>query len=99
MKTVGRVGLGLLILAAASWGGWNFWANTRKWCPARVPVSLEKGSQTRTNEFRINVAGSYEIGVEVDRNSTTDLSALTCALGTGPSWPDKACSTPPVLRM
>jgi hypothetical protein len=99
MKITRRIGLGLLIIAATLFGSWTLWANTRKWCPANVLLSLAKGSHTQTNEFQINVAGRYEIAVEVDRDNSSDLNALTCALGTGATWPERTCSSPSVLGM
>jgi hypothetical protein len=98
MKMTGRIGLGLVIIAAASWSGWTLWASTRRWCPANIPVSLTKGSHTQ-NDFVVNVTGPYEIAVEADRNSSIPFNALTCALGTGAVWPEKECSIPSVLRV
>jgi hypothetical protein len=99
MRMIGRIGLGLIITAAACWGGWTLWANTRKWCPAAVPVSLAKGSHTQTSEFQINVTGAYEITVEAETNNPTDVNSLACALGNGATWPEKTCSSPSVLKM
>lgn len=64
MKMIGRIGLGLIVLAAASWSGWKLWSSTRRWVPATAPVSLTKGAHTDTGEFEINISGPYEIVIE-----------------------------------
>ena len=91
MRTIGRVGLGLIIVAAASWSGWKLWSNTRKWVPANVPISLAKGSRTETGEFAVNLSGPYEIAIEAEREPGVPLNELACSIGAGPVWPEKTC--------
>lgn len=99
MRMAGRIGIGLIILAAVSWSGWTLWSSTRKWCPASVEMSLTKGSVTQTGEFQLNVTGPYEIAIEADRNKGIAFNTLTCSLGIGPIWPEKICSTPSILKL
>src|SRR5260370_31739643 len=93
-----RIGLGLLAIAVLSWSGWRLWAHTRTWCPGDVPLSLSQGSLTKTSEFRVNLAGPYNIDVEATGKSQIPLSELVCSLGLEPLWPEKTCSTKSVLR-
>jgi hypothetical protein len=60
---------------------------------------LAKGSQTQTNEFKLNISGPYEIEVEADRNRNIPFNVLTCSLGAGPMWPQETCSSPSILKM
>lgn len=98
MRIIGRVGLGLIIVAAAAWSGWKLWSNSRIWVPANVPISLAMGSRTETGEFTINVSGSYEIAIEVERRPGTSLNELACSIGVGPAWPERTCPAPSSLR-
>jgi len=60
---------------------------------------LNKGSQSTTGEFKVNVSGPYEIEVEANANSDSSLNLLSCALGAGPVWPAKTCAGPSVLKL
>lgn len=99
MRMMGRIGLGLMIFAVASWGGWTLWSVTRKWCPVNTPLSLVKGDRTETNEFETNVSAPYEIIVEANTTREVGLNALACSLGIGAVWPDRLCQVPPRLKL
>lgn len=96
---MGRIGVGLVIVAAASWTVWKFWSGTRKWVPIMVPVSLAKGARTETGDFEVNVSGPYEIAVEANRVPVASLNDLSCTLGLGAVWPEKNCPRPALLNV
>jgi biopolymer transport protein ExbD len=57
-----RIGVGLILLGFAWFGGWSWWAATRIWTPLDIPVSLSKG-HIRSPEFKINLESSYYVEI------------------------------------
>jgi hypothetical protein len=58
------VGAGLLVTGLVWYAGWSLWFSTRLWTPVDVPISLARG-HFRTQEFQINVTGSYLFYIDV----------------------------------
>jgi hypothetical protein len=98
MQIFRKIGLGLLAVTLLGWSGWTLWARTRTWCPVDVPLSLFQGGVTTTSDFTVNLTGPYDIEVEATGNGNVPLKEVTCSLGIGPLWPEKACSTKSVVR-
>lgn len=65
LPVTARVGLALIAIAIAGFGGWNWWMATRTWVPLDLPISLSRG-HIRTPEFKINVESTYYIHVPVE---------------------------------
>src|SRR5260370_892530 len=78
MRIVQRLGSLCVALAVTTCGGWTLWVNSRIWCPIRVPLSLAENSSTTTRDFKVNVSGHYDIGVEATASNTIPLKELTC---------------------
>ena len=72
------VGIGLILLGAAIFGGWRWWMATRTWVPLEMPISLAKG-HIRSREFRTNFDGSFWIWIEVE--TAVDNYGVSCLLG------------------
>ena len=60
-----RIGVALIIIAAAIYGGWEWWMATRTWVPLDMPVSLASG-HVRSPEFKINLDAGFWMFVEVE---------------------------------
>lgn len=58
-----RIGLALILIGIAWFGGWYWWDATRIWVPLDVPVSLSRG-HIRAPEFKINVESKYAIEIQ-----------------------------------
>jgi biopolymer transport protein ExbD len=73
-----RVGLALILIAAAIYGGWEWWMATRTWVPLYMPVSLAQG-HIRSPEFKINLDAGFWIFVEVE--TKVDDEGVSCLTG------------------
>ncbi len=82
-----------LAVAAATFGGWLLWLETRINRPVYVPVSLT-AHHVHIPEFRINLSGLYEISIEAKKR--IPFETLNCLLGM--SMPSEKCDMPPVVR-
>jgi hypothetical protein len=72
------IGIGLILIGAAIFGGWRWWIATRTWVPLEMPISLAKG-HIRSPEFKINVKSSFWIWVAV--KTQVDDAAVSCWIG------------------
>jgi biopolymer transport protein ExbD len=59
------VGLGLIVIAIASYQGYKRWLETRTFHPLTMPVSLAPG-HIKTGNFHINLPGDYWVGFDHD---------------------------------
>jgi biopolymer transport protein ExbD len=66
-----RIGLGLILVPLAWFGGRVWWAETRAWVPLSMPIPLGRG-HVRTTPFRIDAASTYEIEIIVGRKGGDD---------------------------
>jgi hypothetical protein len=73
-----RVGVALILISAAIYGGWEWWMATRTWIPLDMPVSLAKG-HVRFPEFTINLDAGFWIFVEVE--TKVDNEGVSCLTG------------------
>jgi biopolymer transport protein ExbD len=73
-----RIGIALILIAAAIYGGWEWWMATRTWVPLDMPVSLAQG-HIRSPEFKINLDAGFEIFVEVE--TKVDDEGVSCLTG------------------
>jgi biopolymer transport protein ExbD len=73
-----RIGIALILIAAAIYGGWEWWMATRTWVPLDMPVSLAQG-HIRSPEFKINLYASFWIFVEVE--TKVDGEGVSCLTG------------------
>ena len=73
-----RIGMALLLIAAAIYGGWEWWMATRTWVPLDIPVSLARG-HIRSPEFKINLDAGFWIFVEVE--TKVDDEGVSCLTG------------------
>jgi hypothetical protein len=73
-----RIGLALILIGGAWFGGWACWVSTRIRVPLYVPISLSQG-HIRTPEFTINLKSTYLIEVVVERESDSD--GVACLIG------------------
>lgn len=73
-----RVGLALVLIGPVWFGIWACWGATRAWQPLEVPISLSPG-HFRSPEFKINVEGTYWIGITVKR--PPDYGLGECLIG------------------
>lgn len=88
-----RVGLVLILIGAAWFGGWCWWASTQIWVPLDMPVSLAPG-HIRAPELEINVESTYRIEITLQR--VLDVKdgdwyshcypGFGCPLGLAVSW-------------
>ena len=73
-----RIGVALILIAAAIYGGWEWWMATRTWVPLDMPVSLARG-HIRSPEFKINLDAGFWIFVEVE--TKVDDEGVSCLTG------------------
>jgi biopolymer transport protein ExbD len=73
-----RIGVALILISAAIYGGWEWWIATRTWVPLDMPVSLAQG-QIRSPEFKINLDAGFWIFVEVE--TKVDDEGVSCLTG------------------
>ena len=73
-----RTGVALILIAAAIYGGWEWWMATRTWVPLYMPVSLAQG-HIRSPEFKINLDAGFWIFVEVE--TKVDDEGVSCLTG------------------
>jgi biopolymer transport protein ExbD len=73
-----RIGVALILIAAAIYGGWEWWMATRTWVPLDMPVSLAQG-HIRSPEFKINLDAGFWIFVEVE--TKVDDEGVSCLTG------------------
>ena len=73
-----RIGVALILIAAAIYGGWEWWMATRTWVPLYMPVSLAQG-HIRSPEFKINLDAGFWIFVEVE--TQVDDEGFACLIG------------------
>ncbi|MGC1647549.1 MAG: biopolymer transporter ExbD [Candidatus Sulfotelmatobacter sp.] len=73
-----RIGVALILIAAAIYGGWEWWMATRTWVPLEMPVSLAPG-HIRSPEFKINLDAGFWIFVEVE--TKIDDEGVSCLTG------------------
>ena len=73
-----RIGVALILIAAAIYGGWEWWMATRTWVPLVMPVSLAQG-HIRSHEFKINLDAGFWIFVEVE--TQVDNEGVSCLTG------------------
>ena len=73
-----RIGVALILIAAAVYGGWEWWMATRTWVPLYMPVSLAQG-HIRSPEFKINLDAGFWIFVEVE--TKVDDEGVSCLTG------------------
>src|SRR5689334_284238 len=73
-----RIGLALILIPAAIYGGWEWWMATRTWVPLDMPVSLAQG-HIRSPEFKINLDAGFWIFVEVE--TKVDDEGVSCLTG------------------
>jgi biopolymer transport protein ExbD len=73
-----RIGVALILIAAAVYGGWEWWMATRTWVPLDMPVSLAQG-HIRSPEFKINLDAGFWIFVEVE--TKVDDEGVSCLTG------------------
>jgi biopolymer transport protein ExbD len=73
-----RIGVALILIAAAMYGGWEWWMATRTWVPLDMPVSLAQG-HIRSPEFKINLDAGFWIFVEVE--TQVDDEGVSCLIG------------------
>lgn len=73
-----RIGLALILMAAAIYGGWEWWMATRTWVPLNMPVSLAQG-HVRSPEFKTNFDAGFWIFVEVE--TQVDDEGVSCLTG------------------
>ncbi len=76
--TLLRIGIALILIAAAIYGGWEWWMATRTWVPLYMPVSLAQG-HIRSPEFKINLDAGFWIFVEVE--TKVDNEGVSCLTG------------------
>jgi len=88
-----RIGLLLILIAAALYGGYMWWMATRTWVPLNMPLSLAQG-HIRSPEFKINLDAAFWIFVEVE--TKPDPHGVACLIG----YRDDYCrkNTVPELR-
>src|ERR1700690_1094167 len=84
-----RVGLVLLLIGAAWFGGRCWWPSTQIWVPLDMPVSLAPG-HLRMPEFEINVESTYRIEIALQRETTVKdgdcYPGFGCPLDVAMSW-------------
>ena len=73
-----RIGVALILIPAAIYGGWEWWMATRTWVPLVMPVSLAQG-HIRSPEFKINLDAGFWIFVEVE--TQVDDEGVSCLIG------------------
>jgi len=73
-----RIGLVLILAAAAIYGGYEWWMATRTWVPLDMPVSVAPG-HIRSPEFKINLDAGFWIFVEVE--TKPDPQGVACLIG------------------
>ena len=73
-----RIGVALILIAAAIYGVWEWWMATRTWVPIDMPVSLAQG-HIRSPEFKINLDAGFWIFVEVE--TKVDNEGVSCLTG------------------
>jgi len=73
-----RIGVALILIAAAVYGGWEWWMATRTWVPLDMPVSLAQG-HIRSPEFKTNLDAGFWIFVEVE--TQVDDEGVSCLTG------------------
>ena len=73
-----RIGVALILIAAAIYGSWEWWMATRTWVPLDMPVSLARG-HIRSPEFKINLDAGFWIFVEVE--TKVDAEGVSCLTG------------------
>jgi Major intrinsic protein len=73
-----RIGVALILVSAAIYGGWEWWMATRTWVPLDMPVSLAQG-HIRSPEFKINLDAGFWIFVEVE--TKVDDEGVSCLTG------------------
>ena len=73
-----RIGVALILIAAAVYGGREWWMATRTWVPLDMPVSLARG-HIRSPEFKINLDAGFWIFVEVE--TKVDDEGVSCLTG------------------
>jgi biopolymer transport protein ExbD len=73
-----RIGVALILIASAIYGGWEWWMATRTWVPLVMPVSLARG-HIRSPEFKINLDAGFWIFVEVE--TKVDDEGVSCLTG------------------
>src|SRR3954447_1153667 len=83
------VGAGLVVIGLVWYAGWSWWLSTRLWTPLDIPISLARG-HFRTQEFHINVTGSYlfyiEVRDEFDIEGGPCESGVRCPSALAMSW-------------
>lgn len=78
MQLKSKVGLALLVLGLAVYGGWSWWLRTRN----LVPVNLAIASSDKPNittQFQPNFDGLYFL--EIEAQKSIPLDALHCLMG------------------
>ena len=73
-----RISVASILIAAAIYGGWEWWMATRTWVPLDMPVSLAQG-HIRSPEFKINLDAGFWIFVEVE--TKVDEEGVSCLTG------------------
>lgn len=73
-----RIGVALILIAAAFYGCWEWWMATRTWAPLDMAVSLARG-HIRSPEFKINVDAGFSIFVE--EQTKVDDEGVSCLTG------------------
>ncbi|HJT69864.1 MAG TPA: hypothetical protein VJ731_06675 [Terriglobales bacterium] len=81
-----RIGVALIIIAAAIYGGWEWWMATRTWVPLDMPVSLASG-HVRSPEFKINLDAGFWMFVEVE--TKVDDEGVSCLTGSASDYCSK----------
>ncbi len=73
-----QIGVALILIAAAIYGGWEWWMATRTWVPLDMPVSLAQG-HIRSPEFKTNLDAGFWIFVDVE--TKVDDEGVSCLTG------------------
>jgi hypothetical protein len=90
------MGVVVIVIGLALYGGWLFWSETRTWIPVSMPVSLKAG-HVRTREFKVNLKSVYIVEIEVERKIAYET--LNCLLGVGHSHSGGCENTPSVVNV
>jgi hypothetical protein len=85
------IGLACIFLAAATYGGWEWWMATRTGVPLDMPISLAEG-HIRSSQFTINLDAGFWIFIEEWR--TFDPDAADCLIGYGDEYCRKSHARP-----